>query len=53
MTSPGRNTSIGLGPMPASLPAPTGTAPLTTSGILNLSLGTTVTKVLSAAEQQG
>lgn len=49
MTSTSRATLIGSGPMPASQPAPTGTAPLTATGILNLSLGTTVTKVLSAA----
>ncbi len=47
MTSPNRAIVSGLGPLPASLPAPTGTAPLTTSGILNLSLSTVVTKVLS------
>lgn len=47
MTSPNRNLAAGLGPLPASLPNPTGTAPLTGSGTLNLSLGTTVTKVLN------
>lgn len=48
MTAPNRNLDS-LGPLPASQPAPTGTAPLTGTGILNLSQGTTVTKVLSGA----
>lgn len=48
MTSPNRALDAGLGPLPASLPAPTGTAPLSASGILNLSLDTAVTKVISA-----
>lgn len=49
MSSPARAILAGVGPMRASLPAPTGTAPLTASGILNLSLSTSVTKVLSGS----
>ncbi len=49
MTSPNRALDAGLGPMPASQPAPTGTAPLSATGILNLSMSTVVTKVVEGA----
>ncbi len=47
MTSPNRALDAGLGPLPASQPAPTGTAPLSATGILNLSMSTVVTKVIA------
>ena len=49
MSTPNQALISGVGPLPASHPAPTGTAPLTGTGVLNLSQGTSVVKVLSAS----
>jgi len=51
----GKSTVTGLGPrLTVAMPAPTGTAPLTGTGILNLaSLSTTPVKVLSAGDKRG
>ena len=49
-SQPGQAIVTGLGPLSPVLPAPTNTAPLTATGILNLAnLGTTPVKVLSGA----